>query len=1499
MSMRTVRQKRQRRGLAALLAMLLTLSLMPLSAVSFAQSPSQDPPAVSPFVDVATTDAGYAEIAWMYTEGISTGWSDGTYRPDLTVDRDAMAAFFYRFKDSPAFNAPTTSPFTDITTSTQYYKEMAWMKSTGISTGWPDGTYRPWTPTNRDAMAAFMYRVAGSPEYTPPTAEANPLTDINPNIQFYKEMSWLNETGIAAGAEDGTFDPWQPVTRRMMAIFMYRLDRWQNVQVATTSLPSATRGQSYTTTLQASGGTSPYTWQVSNLPAGLSLSGSTISGTPTSTGQSTVNVTVKDAKGNTATKELALSVVEPLSITTTTLPVGAVGEAYSASVEATGGLPPANWTASGLPAGLSLSATGVISGTPTVGGTTAVSFVATDLEGRTATKELTFVIADNALAITTQTLPPSTVGEPYTIDLTASGGTTPYVWTITGLPAGFTTSGSQITGTPTTAGTTSVSVSVKDNDGREATKSFDLVVSQPLVLGTTSLPSASLGVDYSLTLAASGGHAPYLWEVTGLPAGLSQTDGVISGTPTAGGSFNVTVTVRDSDDRTKSAVLPLVVDNALVIMTTSLPGATLSVPYSVQLAAVGGTVPYTWSATGLPAGLALSGDTISGTPSATGTFSVSVSVTDADSTTVNSLMTLSVSEAETGLALLKTVVNAYGQPAAASNWTLAADGPGSNDLSGNGGVARTPVAPGTYTLSETGSVAGYTNGTSWTCATTNGDPVAVTNNQVTLAVGADVECTITNTAAAPHLALVKSVVNSYGDAVAATNWTLKADGPGTMDLSGAGGVARTSVIEGSYALSETGSVTGYTNGTTWTCATAGGQSVPVTNNTVDVTTGADVVCTITNTASAPYLTLVKKVVNNDGTAAAASNWTLKADGPGSTDLTGAGGVSRTQVVTGSYVLSETGSVAGYTNGTTWTCAAGGQPVTVTNNTVNLGAGADVTCTITNTASTPHLSLVKRVVNATGTPASASIWTLKADGPGDNDLSGAGGVARTAVSEGSYRLYEIGSISGYANGETWSCVDANANPVAVSDNTVPITAGADVTCSITNTAITASSNITPGSYSPTAVYRYYGSGAKDWVTVPDHGDFGVPSGYGSQTGPQYYVSLIASGAEDMVGIHRYYNSSDGDWVDFVEGSSIPAGYTNKTFQHYLFKNSGTNRVSVDRWWHAGERDWVTVSANEFTDAQMTASGYTNKTHLGYAHSTQSIYTGYFQLGTPQAAVVSSSFAPGEYPHTMSVLDVNPTHLSDINEGYRYLGYFGHNDCGGINIAKSNSLDNANWYVGGNQPWFSSSWPCRWAFGAIADGSRIAMVVNGEWDTTVTLQWSQDGLDGTEFGASTTLLNASGTTGIGNPTLFRDPTNNRYYLYFYRVVPGTEYLYEIRVKSATTIDGLIGGGSGDLGTLIGLSRNTLAAPSMMYANGTYYLAVETKENSVWKTRVMSGTSPTGPFYEVPGNPLYGDGAACVFQHQFGTELHSWYCQQTQAGDESTWRLDHVKGDLLSPA
>ncbi|MFK5210504.1 S-layer homology domain-containing protein [Propionibacterium freudenreichii] len=101
----------------------------------------------------------YKEMCWLSSKGIATGWPDGTYRPLDNVNRDAMAAFMYRYNGSPAYQAPGSSPFSDVVTSQLFYKEMAWMQSQGLSTGWPDGTYRPVTAIARDAMAAFLYRM--------------------------------------------------------------------------------------------------------------------------------------------------------------------------------------------------------------------------------------------------------------------------------------------------------------------------------------------------------------------------------------------------------------------------------------------------------------------------------------------------------------------------------------------------------------------------------------------------------------------------------------------------------------------------------------------------------------------------------------------------------------------------------------------------------------------------------------------------------------------------------------------------------------------------------------------------------------------------------------------------------------------------------------------------------------------------------------------------------------------------------------------------------------------------------------------------------------------------------------------------------------------------------------------------------------------------------------------------------------------------------------------
>jgi hypothetical protein len=129
-----------------------------------------------------------------------------------------MAAFLYRLAGSPAVpaNAPT---FTDVAPSNQFYNEIRWLASRGISTGYPDGTYRPLQPVNRDAMAAFLYRYNGSPA-VPGTAPTFP--DVTSGNQFYNEIRWLGATGITTGYPDGTFRPVQPINRDAMAAFVYR-----------------------------------------------------------------------------------------------------------------------------------------------------------------------------------------------------------------------------------------------------------------------------------------------------------------------------------------------------------------------------------------------------------------------------------------------------------------------------------------------------------------------------------------------------------------------------------------------------------------------------------------------------------------------------------------------------------------------------------------------------------------------------------------------------------------------------------------------------------------------------------------------------------------------------------------------------------------------------------------------------------------------------------------------------------------------------------------------------------------------------------------------------------------------------------------------------------------------------------------------------------------------------------------------------------------------------
>jgi hypothetical protein len=175
------------------------------------------------------------------------------------------------------------------------------------------------------------------------------------------------------------------------------------------------------------------------------------------------------------------------------------------------------------------------------------------------------------LAISTSSVPNGTVGVAYSYSISASGGTAPYTWSLSGenLPGGLSlNSAGKISGTPSTSGTFSFTAKVADSSTpvQTATQTYSLAISQLTGQGpritTTSVPNAVENTPYSDPLAATGGTPPYAWTIASgsLPSGLTLSSaGDISGTPSAQGATSFTVLVTDSAKNSASAQLGITV----------------------------------------------------------------------------------------------------------------------------------------------------------------------------------------------------------------------------------------------------------------------------------------------------------------------------------------------------------------------------------------------------------------------------------------------------------------------------------------------------------------------------------------------------------------------------------------------------------------------------------------------------------------------------------------------------------------------------------------------------------------------------------------------------------------------------------------------------------------------------------------------------------------------------------------------------------------------------
>jgi hypothetical protein len=277
----------------------------------------------------------------------------------------------------------------------------------------------------------------------------------------------------------------------------------------------------------------------------------------------------------------------PDIVTPATLPNGTTSVTYNLVLTAIGGQLPYVWSlASGaLPTGLGLSAGGIISGTPTVAiNNDSFTIRVTDSIGRFITKgfSLTIIQGSPTLQITTTSpLPGATQGAPYSDVLQATGGVTPYMWSIISgslfpnlsldAPSGT------ISGIPLSSGTDSFTAQVQDSVSNTASQAFSLPISAAptLTITTTSpLPAGTVGTAYSYTMAATGGIQPYSWSITSgtLPSGLTlSSGGNISGTPNTAIS-NDTVTIRVTDSVSSNA-------SKSFTITINSSGATLIFSY--------------------------------------------------------------------------------------------------------------------------------------------------------------------------------------------------------------------------------------------------------------------------------------------------------------------------------------------------------------------------------------------------------------------------------------------------------------------------------------------------------------------------------------------------------------------------------------------------------------------------------------------------------------------------------------------------------------------------------------------------------------------------------------------------------------------------------------------------------------------------------------------------------------------------------------------------------
>ncbi|MCG7443518.1 S-layer homology domain-containing protein [Dermabacter vaginalis] len=189
--------------------------------VSFSPS-TNSTPGPRHFIDVPDNLIFAHEINTLADRGVIRGWPDRTFRPQIPVWRDAVIAYVYRIAGEPAYTPPRRSPFLDVDRSQPFYKEICWAHSTGLTTGWKVRGGWEFRPYQPILRDAMATFMFRASGESLANVHFSGFKDVNSSLIFEKEIKWMGWAGISRGWDDGTYRPFNNTTRAELAAFLYR-----------------------------------------------------------------------------------------------------------------------------------------------------------------------------------------------------------------------------------------------------------------------------------------------------------------------------------------------------------------------------------------------------------------------------------------------------------------------------------------------------------------------------------------------------------------------------------------------------------------------------------------------------------------------------------------------------------------------------------------------------------------------------------------------------------------------------------------------------------------------------------------------------------------------------------------------------------------------------------------------------------------------------------------------------------------------------------------------------------------------------------------------------------------------------------------------------------------------------------------------------------------------------------------------------------------------------